>query len=237
MTVCRWTGPRGPGTGVEGPRLMQSARSIGVGLKVQFCHPRSQVVRQEPLRSLSSFSRPEAFEVFIFFLGPDCMYSSCTSDCIVFQIACKSYILTFPLVSLELFLRAIWGAVSQAAVLILPQIKLNLQFSHCAFFKVNILHLSSPSILKSSEMLSGFFLVSQVCRKSPWLLEIGSPSPPQPLQWLPWGPTHLEGVYDPGEPKTMTTGRHDSLKCFGKRRAVNSASLAICPSLLSSKVL
>ena len=40
--------------GVEGPGLRQSARSIGVGLKVQFCHPRSQL---GPLRSISS--RPE----------------------------------------------------------------------------------------------------------------------------------------------------------------------------------
>ena len=38
----------------------------------------------------------------------------------------------FPL--LEQFLRAIWGAVSWAAVLILPQMKLNLQLSCCAFF-------------------------------------------------------------------------------------------------------
>ena len=38
-----------------GPRLMQSAWSIGVGLSVQFCHPQSQVVQQGPLRSLSSF--------------------------------------------------------------------------------------------------------------------------------------------------------------------------------------
>jgi len=37
-------------------------------------------------------------------------------------------------ISLEQFLRAMWGAVSQAAVLILPQIKLNPQLSHCAFF-------------------------------------------------------------------------------------------------------
>ena len=36
--------------------------------------------------------------------------------------------------SLELSLRTIWGAVSQAAVLILPRIKLNPQLSHCAVF-------------------------------------------------------------------------------------------------------
>ena len=36
--------------------------------------------------------------------------------------------------SLEQFLRAIWGAVSQAVVLILLQIKFNSQVSLCAFF-------------------------------------------------------------------------------------------------------
>ena len=46
----------------------------------------------------------------------------------------------FPIASLEQFLRAIWGAVSQAVVLILPQIKLNSQLSHYAFaFKVDTL--------------------------------------------------------------------------------------------------
>ena len=43
-------------------------------------------------------------------------------------------ILPFPTTSLEQSLRAIWSAVSWAAVLILPQIQLNLQLSHCAFF-------------------------------------------------------------------------------------------------------
>ena len=43
----------------------------------------------------------------------------------------------FPPASLEQFLRAIWGAISWAAVLTLPPIKFNSQFSHCAFFKVN----------------------------------------------------------------------------------------------------
>ena len=42
--------------------------------------------------------------------------------------------LVFPPTSLELFLRAIWDAVSWAAVLILPQIKLNLKLSCFAFF-------------------------------------------------------------------------------------------------------
>ena len=50
--------------GVEGPQLPGVS---GVGLKVQFCHPQSQVVQEGPLRLLSSFSRSVAFEVFIFF--------------------------------------------------------------------------------------------------------------------------------------------------------------------------
>ena len=42
----------------------------------------------------------------------------------------------FPPVSWEQFLRALWGAVSWAAVLILPQIKINLQLILCIFFKL-----------------------------------------------------------------------------------------------------
>ena len=46
----------------------------------------------------------------------------------------KSYILTFRHILLEQSLGAIWGAVSQLAVLILHQIKLNLQLSICVSF-------------------------------------------------------------------------------------------------------
>ena len=42
-----------------------------------------------------------------------------------------------PTASLEQSLRAIWSAVSRAAVLILPQIKLNPQLSSCASFSVD----------------------------------------------------------------------------------------------------
>ena len=42
-------------------------------------------------------------------------------------------ILTSLLTSSEQFLRAIWEPVSQAIVLILPQIRLNSQLSHCSF--------------------------------------------------------------------------------------------------------
>ena len=38
---------------------------------------------------------------------------------------------SLPAASLEQFLRAIWGTVSQTAALILPAIKLNSQLSHC----------------------------------------------------------------------------------------------------------
>ena len=56
-------------------------------------------------------------------------------DCMYFPFTQIRYILTSPIpTSLEQFLRAIWGAVSLAAVLILPQIKLNLQLSCWAFF-------------------------------------------------------------------------------------------------------
>ena len=46
-------------------------------------------------------------------------------------------VLTFPTISVEQFLRVIWGAVSQAIVLILIPMKLNSECSHCAFFKVS----------------------------------------------------------------------------------------------------
>ena len=44
----------------------------------------------------------------------------------------------FPPASLEQFLIAIWGAVSQIAILILAQIKLNSQLSHCTFLSQQI---------------------------------------------------------------------------------------------------
>ena len=42
-----------------------------------------------------------------------------------------------PPASLEWFLRSIRGDISQAIVLILPQVKLNLQLSHCTSFLVS----------------------------------------------------------------------------------------------------
>ena len=60
----------GPGLGVEGPRLMQSAWSFGVGRKVQFCHPQSQVVQQGPLRCYLPFPGPRTLKSSSSFLGP-----------------------------------------------------------------------------------------------------------------------------------------------------------------------
>ena len=45
-----------------------------------------------------------------------------------------TYILSLHSASLEQFLRAVWDAVSQAAILILSQIKFNSEFSSCPFF-------------------------------------------------------------------------------------------------------
>ena len=53
-------------------------------------------------------------------------------DCMYAPITKITYMLSFPAASLEQCLNAIGGAVSQAAVLILPQIKLSSQLSGCA---------------------------------------------------------------------------------------------------------
>ena len=63
----------------------------------------------------------------------DCMYSTFTKI---------TYTLTFHPAPLEQFLRAIGDFVSWATVLILPQIKLNLQHSHCAFVVVVVLDIA-----------------------------------------------------------------------------------------------
>ena len=49
----------------------------------------------------------------------------------------KPYILSSPTAALEQSLRAVWDAASWAAVLILPQIKLNAQLSSCTSFSIN----------------------------------------------------------------------------------------------------
>ena len=51
-----------------------------------------------------------------------------------------------PTATLEQSLRAIWGAASWAAVLILPQIKLNSQLSSCASFLVNTGNLTANRV-------------------------------------------------------------------------------------------
>ena len=59
----------------------------------------------------------------------------------------KSYILTFfDDCSLKQSLRAIQGAVSYVAVLILSQMKLNLQLSHCASFLVDKIQVSGEGV-------------------------------------------------------------------------------------------
>ena len=60
-----------------------------------------------------------------------------------------TYILTFPPTSSDQFLRAIWGAIFQAIALILPQIKLDSQLSHCAVF------LSQHTAFNKSSWLKG----------------------------------------------------------------------------------
>ena len=68
------------------------------------------------------------------------------SNYLVF-VANLLYILGLPLASLEQPLRVIWGTASWAAVLILPQIKLNSQCSGCAsFFSWHLRQEHSPSL-------------------------------------------------------------------------------------------
>ena len=55
-------------------------------------------------------------------------------DCIELPLHQNHIYLPSPSASLEQFLRAIRGAASRAAVLILPERKLKSQLSHCAFF-------------------------------------------------------------------------------------------------------
>ena len=62
------------------------------------------------------------------------------------------YVLTFASSSLEQFLRAIWGAVSWAIVLTLPQIRLNSTLTVCIFFWVD-----SVLSLKLDEMITKAF--------------------------------------------------------------------------------
>ena len=60
--------------------------------------------------------------------------ASLALDCMHAAITEITRLLPVPAASLAQRLRAVGGAVSQAAVLILPQIKLNSQLLHCAFF-------------------------------------------------------------------------------------------------------
>ena len=58
--------------------------------------------------------------------------------------------LPFHTAAVEQSLRAAWDAASQAAVLILPQMKLNLQLSSCASFSVDTSILAGKSHGQSS---------------------------------------------------------------------------------------
>ena len=102
-----------------------------------------QIVRcfQEKIWWASSFASPRIQKSTKIINGDFCtswLAPSLSPN--VCLIACdppslKSHItLTYPPASLEQLLRALWNAVSWAIVLILPQIKLDSQFSHCAFF-------------------------------------------------------------------------------------------------------
>ena len=93
-----------------------------------YIYPLHPLVSRKALKSFMVMTAPcdyqkpqetsrNLLEIYVF----DRMYSPFT------KIA---YILTFPPISLGQFLRAL----SQASVLILPQIKLNLQLSRSAFF-------------------------------------------------------------------------------------------------------
>ena len=73
------------------------------------------LISRKALKSFMVATAPCGFcQKYVF----DCMYSSFTKI---------TYILTLTPTSLEQFLRAIWGAISQAIVLILPHINLNLK--------------------------------------------------------------------------------------------------------------
>ena len=78
----------------------------------------------------------------------------CLIACAPFLPKSSIYCL-FPL-PLWKFLRAIGGAVSQAAVLILPQIKLNSQLSCCAFF-----FLVGIFITENEKILKGFLWLNK----------------------------------------------------------------------------
>ena len=110
-------------TGRIGLQIVKYFQELILG--AQYLHP---LVSRKALKSFMVMTAPcdyqkpqetsrNLLETYVF----DRMYSPFT------KIA---YILTFPPISLGQFLRAL----SQASVLILPQIKLNLQLSRSAFF-------------------------------------------------------------------------------------------------------
>ena len=93
-----------------------------------------------------------------------------------------TYILSFSPASLEQFLRAIWGTGSRAAVSILPQIKLNFQLSHSAFFSFR----STSSYLERYEILHGhdcFSWLAESFWKNMCSIACIPPSPKSHIHW------------------------------------------------------
>ena len=113
-----------------------------------------------------------------------------------------TYILTFSPASLEQFLRAIWGADSRAAVSSLPQIKLNFQLSHTAFFSFR----STSSYLERYEILRGddyFSWLAESFWKNMCSIACIPPSPKSHIHWpftlLLWSSfSELSEILSPG---------------------------------------
>ena len=96
------------------------------------------------LQMVRHFQEPILWAQFLYLLNCDLLTSgklhensrnflkNYVLDCRSSPFTKITYILTFLLASLEQFLRALWGAVSWAAVFTLPQTKFNLQISCCA---------------------------------------------------------------------------------------------------------
>ena len=74
-----------------------------------------------------------------------------------------------PTTSLVQFLRAIWGAISQAAVLILPQINLNSKLSCCAsFFSRHSVRVVCACMLRRSVVSDSLWPHGLLCLLCPW---------------------------------------------------------------------
>ena len=99
----------------------------------------------------------------------------------------KPYILSSPTAALEQSLRAVWDAASWAAVLILPQIKLNAQLSSCTSFSINSTYRPGEFIFQCPTFLP-FYTIYGVLKA-------------RILKWLPF-PSPVDHVLS--ELSTMT---------------------------------